>query len=92
MSSQVPKPAIMKLSSAATLTMIQSVSNDSFQVCCQQLTAGTQLGPQLGHSSQLATGGSKLGLCISKILILPFVAQMHIISHDATDLKFTKKM
>ena len=88
MSSQVPKPAIMKLSSAATLTMIQSVSNDSFQVCCQQLTAGTQL----GHSSQLATGGSKLGLCISKILILPFVAQMHIISHDATDLKFTKKM
>ena len=88
MSSQVPKPAIMKLSSAATLTMIQSVSNDSFQVCCQQLSAG----PQLGHSSQLATGGSKLGLCISKILILPFVAQMHIISHDATDLKFTKKM
>ena len=88
MSSQVPKPAIMKLSSAATLTMIQSVRNDPFQVCCHQLTAGTQL----GHSSQLATGGSKLGLCISKILILPFVAQMHIISHDATDLKFTKKM
>ena len=43
MSSQVPKPAIMKLSSDATLTMIQSVRNDPFQVCCQQLTAWAQL-------------------------------------------------
>ena len=55
MSSQVPKPAIMKLSSDATLTMIQSVRNDPFQV------SSSQLGHSLGHSLGTAHSWPQVG-------------------------------